>query len=237
MIAGPDGWCLTAEGAAVHPGEAVAIIADVHLGYEWARATRGDVVPAHSLAETLTKLEALRARTRIERLVVAGDLVESRRPCRRTAQDEDRLVSWLAERGVELVALQGNHDPPRHPPRPETLEIAGWTIGHGHRPIAGRRTMCGHHHPVLRAGSLVAPCFLVGPTTIVLPAFSPNAAGLDVTAPVLPDALRIASARCVAGLGGELLDFGPLPDLVRQLRGGRRGGERNVVTARRPPTP
>src|SRR5215212_8334716 len=98
------GWCLAPEGAAVHPGERLAVIADVHLGYEWARATRGDVVPAHSLAETLAKLATLLARLRIERLVVAGDLVESRRRCPRTAHDVAGLTSWLAARGVELIA-------------------------------------------------------------------------------------------------------------------------------------
>ncbi|HEX8204046.1 MAG TPA: phosphoesterase, partial [Isosphaeraceae bacterium] len=178
MIAGPDGWSLAPEGAALHPGEGLAVVADVHLGYEWARASGGDVVPAHSLAETLAKLSTLLARVRIGRLVVAGDLVESRRPCPRTARDVTRLAAWLAERGVELIALQGNHDPPSGS-RPEALVVAGWTIGHGHRPLGGGRTIFGHYHPVLRAEGMSVPCFLVSPTSIALPAFSLNAAGLD----------------------------------------------------------
>src|SRR4051812_1629615 len=48
-----EDWQLTPEGAAIHPGEKTAVIADVHLGYEWARGLAGDCVPAHSLAETL----------------------------------------------------------------------------------------------------------------------------------------------------------------------------------------
>ncbi len=56
MIDGPDGWKLAPEGAAVHAVERVAVIADVHLGYEWARAAGGDCLPSHSLAETLAKL-------------------------------------------------------------------------------------------------------------------------------------------------------------------------------------
>src|SRR5215212_10658624 len=91
------GWCLAPEGAAVHPGERLAVIADVHLGYEWARARGGDVIPAHSLAETLAKLTTLLARVRVERLVVAGDLVESPRPCPQTARDVARLRAWLAD--------------------------------------------------------------------------------------------------------------------------------------------
>jgi putative SbcD/Mre11-related phosphoesterase len=206
-------WLLAPEGAAILPEEGVAVIADVHLGYEWARGTRGDMVPAHSLAETTARLTRLFDRVAVDRLVVAGDLVETARPCARTAADVRALRRWLGERGIELVALRGNHDPPGGP---ATIEIGGWTIGHGHRPLPPR-CVFGHHHPVLRAGGLVAPCFLVGPLTIALPAFSANAAGLDVNGRALPDALSDPDLRCVAGLDGVLLDFGPR----RRLRGGR----------------
>src|SRR5262249_16686482 len=103
-------WELTPEGAAVHRGERTAVIADVHLGYEWARGAAGDCVPAHSLGETLGRLERVLSRAAIARLIVAGDLVESPRPCRRTAADVRRLRDWLEERGVSLMALEGNHD-------------------------------------------------------------------------------------------------------------------------------
>ncbi|MBX6312082.1 MAG: phosphoesterase [Isosphaeraceae bacterium] len=214
-----DGWCLAPEGAAVHVGEQTAVIADVHLGYEWARAAGGDVVPAHSLAETLAKLEALLDRAALARLVVAGDLVESPGPCRRIARDVQALVTWLARRGVELLRLRGDHDP-RVPPLPLTCTVAGWTIGHGHRPLRAGPTLFGHYHPVLRAEGLTAPCFLVGPAMIALPAFSPNAAGLSVTSAALPAALRAEGLHCVAGVGAELLDFGPLAALAATRRGG-----------------
>ena len=38
----------------------------------------------------------------------------------------------------------------------------------------------------LKADGLTAPCFLVGPTTIVLPAFTPNAAGLPIGSAGMP---------------------------------------------------
>src|SRR5262245_10140410 len=105
---GPDGWVLAPEGAAVHPGERTAVIADVHLGYEWARGTGGDCVPAHSLAETVAKLSCLLERVEFDVLVVAGDLVESPAFCRRTAADVRRLTEWLEARGIRLVPLAGN---------------------------------------------------------------------------------------------------------------------------------
>jgi putative SbcD/Mre11-related phosphoesterase len=212
-------WRLAPEGAAIHPGERLAVVADVHLGYEWARGRGGDCIPAHSLHETLTKLTRLLERAAIDRLVVAGDLVESPRYCRRTDDDRARLTAWLAERGVTLITLAGNHDPHQSPPLPRQLEVDGWTIAHGHLPVDAPRKIVGHDHPVLRAGGLCVPCFLVSPRAIVLPAFSPNAAGLSVATSVraLPAAWRDPALRCMVPTAADWLDFGPLGDLVRRL--------------------
>ena len=213
----PGGWWLTPEGATVHLGERTAVIADVHLGYEWARASAGDCVPAHSLTETLERLSCLLARAPVARLVVAGDLVESRTYCRRTSEDLRQLTDWLSERGVSLIALEGNHDPPRKAGRAATLEVAGWTIGHGHRPIAGPCTISGHHHPILRLDGISALCFLVSEKAILLPAFSLNAAGWNVLAAAPPGPWQKERTRCVASAGNELLDFGMRSSLQQRL--------------------
>jgi uncharacterized protein len=212
-----SGWSLTAEGAAVHDAERAAVIADVHLGYEWSRGKGGDTVPAHSLGETLAKLASLCEGRIIERLIVAGDLVESSTPCRRTAADVRALADWLSARHIDLVRLQGNHDPLSRPARATSIEVAGWTIAHGDRPVKGARTIIGHHHPALRANGIMAPCFVYSATSIVLPAFSPNAAGLDVTSRSLRRALRREGSRCAATLGGEIWDFGLIADLANRL--------------------
>ncbi len=212
-------WLLTAEGAAVHVPSETAVIADVHLGYEWSRASGGDSLPPHSMAETLAKLDSLLGRAKVARLIVAGDLVETPKPCPKTARDVRSLVGWLRERGVSSLFLRGNHDPARMPPLPSSSVLDGWTILHGDRALPEGPCIFGHHHPALKAGGLIAPCFLVGARTIALPAFSPNAAGLDVTSGWLPEPLRRESLRCVAGLGGELLDFGPLAGLLPKLAG------------------
>jgi putative SbcD/Mre11-related phosphoesterase len=227
-------WQLAPEGAAIHPGEKTAVIADVHLGYEWARGLAGDCVPAHSLAETLEQLASLLARASIDRLVVAGDLVECPRRCFRTAADIARLADWLNARGVSLLPIEGNHDRSlawMTRPQPleagpgalvptlgRTLQVAGWTIAHGHRPAAGRRSITGHHHPVLRVSGRTAPCFLAAVDRIILPAFSHNAAGLDVLTARIPETWRQHSFRCLASTGTGLLDFGPLDELPSRRR-------------------
>ena len=213
--------------AAIHPGEQTAVVADLHLGYEWARAAAGDCVITHSLDETLARLELLLSHANVARLIVAGDLVESPRPCRRTRDDVQRLREWLAGRGVTLLALAGNHD--RGWCRPSgrgslsaepvsaTCDVSRWTIGHGHEPIAGERTISGHIHPVLCVERTVAPCFLVRAKRIILPAFSSNAAGLDVGTAAVPKSWLAGRVRCLASTGSELLDFGLLADLRRSL--------------------
>jgi metallophosphoesterase superfamily enzyme len=134
---------------------------------------------------------------------------------------------------VTLLALEGNHDRGRlagaRAPAtgaastsasgatrlPAICTVDGWTIAHGHRPIAGGRTVSGHHHPVLRADGIAAPCFLAGPGRIVLPAFSANAAGCDVRSGPVPREWMDEALRCIASTGSDLLDFGPLPALRR----------------------
>ena len=72
--------------------------------------------------------------------------------------------AWLLDRDVELVALAGNHDPPRRPLRLTSVVVDGWTIAHGDKAIEASKTITGHLHPVLRAEGVSAPCFLVGPS-------------------------------------------------------------------------
>ncbi len=218
-----EGWRLTPEGAAIRPEEATAVVADVHLGYEWARGAAGDCVPSHSLAETCARLARVFARAKVRRLVVAGDLVESPRPCARTAADVARLVDWLAVRGVDLRVAVGNHDRslaafPIPPATLATVDVAGWTVQHGDRPAVGARVVIGHHHPVLRAAGPAAPCFLAGPDLLVLPAFSANAAGLDVASTATPPRWSATGVRCLVTTADGLLDFGPLATLTARLR-------------------
>jgi putative SbcD/Mre11-related phosphoesterase len=208
LCRGPRGWWLAPEGAVVHRAGRVAVIADVHLGYEWARAAGGDVVPAHSLRETLARLASLLGRCPITRLIVAGDLVEPFGPCARTERDLQLLRTWLDGRNVALMPLKGDHDRGRE--WPETVEVAGWTIAHGSRPIIAERLVGGHVHPVLKAEGRTFPCFLVGTTRMILPAFSANAAGLEVSPGETTSSVVPRDLRCLASTGTDWLDFGTI---------------------------
>ena len=218
------------EGAAFFEAEGIAVIADVHLGHEWARAASGEMMIEHSYRETAEKLERMIARMDIQTLIVAGDLVESRFPCARTARDVERLRDRLAERGVEFIPLRGNHDPRSFRTSRgetidlirETIEVAGWRIEHGHRSSLRKNLVHGHYHPIIRLEGVKATCFLVSDRRIVLPAFSSDAAGVDALSGALPKRILEENPRCLVATEDEVLDFGPIDSLIERSKRKRR---------------
>ena len=59
--------------------------------------------------------------------------------------------------------------------------LGRWRVLHGDEPLPRGRVVHGHEHPCVRwAGGVVAPCYLVGRGRLVLPALSPDAAGVNV---------------------------------------------------------
>jgi len=170
------------------------LLADVHLGYAWAQRRRGQLGPVldggvrEQLSQVLEELQPWQ-------IVFLGDLVHAPKP---DAEERAMICTMLDELRARapLTLVRGNHD------RGFARDFAGcdvdvveeWTCGdliarHGDReaqaPVDGFLAV-GHHHPAygLRDAAGVKqklPVFLVGRRTFVLPAFSPFAAGVDVT--------------------------------------------------------
>ena len=205
------GWSLAPEGGVIQIEERVAVVADLHLGHEWRRARGGDSLTGHTLEETVARLATMLARAEIDRLVVAGDLVESHRPCARTEADVARLRNWLGGRGVELVAVRGNHDP-RAARSVDQLEVAGWTVAHGDQTVVAICLIQGHLHPSVRAEGMSFPCFLASSKRIVLPAFSRDAAGWNVAPRLVPSCARergvVPNSACVAACDDGWVELG-----------------------------
>jgi uncharacterized protein len=203
-----DAWLLTPERAAVHLPTGTAVVADLHLGYDLARRRGGEAVPPVSLGEVLAPLERLFGRHGCGRLVIAGDLFEDTW-CPELASE---LEGWLDAVGAELAGVvPGNHDrgfsaAADWPLCPAGLDLGGWRIVHGDGTLPEGRTVCGHFHPWLRWGRVSAPCYLVGADRVVLPAFSPDARGVNVRG-----AARWHGHRCCAIAGDEVLDLGEFP--------------------------
>lgn len=214
-------WLLTPYRAAVHVPTGTAVVADLHLGYDDARRRAGEAVPDAGLGEVLKTLSTLFAAHGVRRLIIAGDLAESAAGQSRVQE----FMAWLAETGVKGAVIPGNHDRRLGldyglPFYPDGVELGGWRIVHGHARVPAGRFVLGHFHPCLRWGGVSAPCYLVGRTRLVLPAFSVDAAGVNV----LHDR-RWARCRLAVISANRVLDFGtPTTLLGRQRKGTRRDG-------------
>jgi putative SbcD/Mre11-related phosphoesterase len=226
-----DDWLLTAERVAVHLPSKTAVVADLHLGYAEARRRGGEAVPKDNVDEELSGLDRALQRHGAKRLIVAGDLLEDGR-CR------DALAAfqqWLRETDIELAAVvPGNHD---RGFADYGLRIAdcgfrvgGWSVIHGDEEVPEGLVVQGHEHPCLRwtpksrvirprlfggrttPGGIDSPCYLIAPQRLILPAYSPEAAGVNVLS-----VRRWRAYRCAVVAGDRVVDLGVVAGLGRRL--------------------
>jgi putative SbcD/Mre11-related phosphoesterase len=207
-------WLLTPERAAIHLPSATAVIADPHLGYDEVRRRGGEALPMFDLDEALARLDTLVARRQVQRLIIAGDLVEGVQG----SNVAETFLQRLNEVGLLLVGVvPGNHDrrwltgPSPFPVHERGIRLGNWRVVHGDGPLPRGPFVQGHEHPCIRlAMGLAAPCFLIGSRRLVLPAFSVDAAGVNV----LGDR-RWRNFQCGAIAGAEVLNLGQVGRLQK----------------------
>jgi uncharacterized protein len=196
-----DDLCLDARRALWVESQRLLAISDLHIGYAWTHRLAGQLMPLAHRNETLDRLRLLAEYYQPKQWVLLGDIVHRAVPLPAIKEELCNLFHALAD-GAELIAIAGNHDcklqPLLHdcglPSRVWTEFAAGdHLFTHGdcadaktaaallQKPIGGRLIM-GHEHPAIRisggvASSVKCPCFLAGPQAVILPAFSPWAAG------------------------------------------------------------
>jgi uncharacterized protein len=178
-----DNWLLCAQRLVIHLPTATAVVADLHLGYDDCRRRGGEAVPFVDLAQQLEPLGKAIKKQSVRRLVIAGDLFEAGY-CSKLARD---FQQWLADTGAQLTAIvPGNHDRALTeaqdfgPIYPDGFMLDGWRILHGNEEIPRGRVVHGHLHPSIRRQGRKSPCFLMGNNRLVLPAYSLDAAGVNV---------------------------------------------------------
>jgi putative SbcD/Mre11-related phosphoesterase len=185
-----------ASGALWLPGERTLLVADVHLGYAWAQRRRGQLGPLTE-GGVREKLMGVVSAVEPRRLVIIGDLVHASRPGAQEREVVEATLRTLAT-DREVLLVRGNHDHAfgrdfSHAP---VRLIPFWggesvTAVHGDRPREfplpmGHTLVVGHWHPSVSiadsaGATLRLPVFLRWPEAVVLPAFSPFAAGFDVS--------------------------------------------------------
>lgn len=203
-----------------------AIVADAHLGYGWAQRRRGELGPVRD-TKSDAKLSAMVNELRPSRIVFLGDLVHAPKPA---AEERAAIESTLGDlaQAAELVLVRGNHD--RAFARDfgalgitmvESWVAEGVTALHGDRlnreAIPEGHLVLGHLHPVLHTKDAAGAkqslrLFLVSAGLTMLPAFSPYAAGFDISRG-LADELKTLLGRGVEGVavtGKSARNIGPL---------------------------
>ena len=213
----------------------VLVLADLHLGYGFAQRRRGQLGP---LADDQTRLKLFDVIDEVRpfKLLLLGDIVHAARPGGEEAAWIGALIREVAER-AELICVRGNHD------RQFAIEfqiplVDDWkdgdvTAAHGDRlPMAlseGERLVVGHLHPAIGLEDAAGvrqkvPAFLLAGPVVVLPAFSPFAAGLDVWRHAPPEILRFSGGEeptVIAATGFRAIGLGPLARLRSPARGSR----------------
>jgi uncharacterized protein len=209
-----DDWLLTPERAAIHLPSAAVVVADVHLGYGAARRRGGEAVPLPDTLATFATLQPLVKKHHLRQLVIAGDLFEAGAH----AEPVDALLAWCASLSLELAVVPGNHDRgfakvvSALSVYAEGVTLGGWCVVHGDETLADGAVVQGHEHPYVRWGPrLGGPCYLVSEKRLILPAFSRDAAGVNVLGRA-----RWQAFRCCVIAGERVLDFGVVKSLARK---------------------
>jgi DNA ligase-associated metallophosphoesterase len=164
------------------PREHLLLIADIHFGKAAAFRSFGIPVPHGTTNENLDALDALIDATGARHVLFLGDFLHARAAHARTTQAA--MLAWRLRRPeLALTLVRGNHDKHAGDP-PSALGIAlvdePYTLGafsFCHHPdlAAPGYVLAGHVHPVYvlatRFDALRLPCFVAGPTRMILPSF------------------------------------------------------------------
>ena len=211
--------------------ERVLVISDLHLGFEGALAEQGVSIPRFQRRVILERLGKMLDRNKAEQVVIAGDF---KHEFSKNLVDEwvevKQVLRFLKDR-VKPVLVRGNHDNylatilgDLNLPLNSRADVGGYTVVHGHEEVSTLHPIImGHEHPAVKlkdelGATVSVPAFLVTDPLLVLPAFSPLALGVDVSAyPYLSPILNrtpIDDARVIGVDEKEgLLDFGPMKGL------------------------
>ncbi len=203
-----------------------ALIADAHLGYGWAQRRHGELGPVlddRSGAKLNRVVDELAPRE----IVFLGDLVHAPHPGVEERKFVEGLLSDLLKR-TRVTAVRGNHD--RHFLRDYAslglIPVTHWQHRHviavhgdvPHCCAPDETLVLGHLHPSLSVADAAGakqrlPVFLIADDLIILPAFSPFAAGLDLAHGLRPQIERWIGDRtmtAVATTGSRLVSLGSL---------------------------
>ncbi len=166
--------------------ERLLLVADLHLGKAQSFRRLGVPVPQGTTGASLAQLDDALAATGARGIVFLGDLIHSVHA--KAPGTWAAMARWReSHASLMLYLVRGNHDHHAGDP-PPTWDIrcvdepwrvrpgGGLALAHHPAPVAGAYVLAGHLHPAISLGGrahdrLRLPCFHLGETVGVLPAF------------------------------------------------------------------
>lgn len=171
------------EKALYWPSERTLFVADVHLGKAASMRAASIPIPETPTYETLDRLTSAICRTGAKQLIILGDLWHAKQG--RQKETVDASINWRESHAdIDVVLVEGNHDR-RSGELPHRFRCDVWSEPSSLGPFAlchypdvqaDRYKLAGHIHPAaLLQGrgrkSCTMPCFWIGGSCTVLPAF------------------------------------------------------------------
>lgn len=159
--------------------ERILVMADLHWGYAASHRARGNLLPIWGDEEIAARLASLLADYAPAEMIWLGDIVHA-------AEGGAHAEEFLRTAPVPVTLIAGNHDRRWHVASLRSLVRGRFHLHHGDRdmalPAGTTVELLGHHHPAAswgdHAGSrLKVPALVANARRLILPAFSPWAAG------------------------------------------------------------
>lgn len=192
------------------PVRKALIVADLHLEKASWFAARGQMLPPHDSLATLEALAALITATGAEDIWCLGDNFHDAEGPARLLPNARTLLAQLTAT-TRWTWITGNHDAVL----PQTIGgnvcaemmAAGLVLRHQADVTDPRPELSGHFHPkhrsTARGRSVTRPCFVEGPSKLLLPAFGALTGGMPATDVAIRSAL--GSIRAIHVPAGDRL--------------------------------
>ncbi len=173
----PDVW-LDARLALWFAAARRLVVADLHWGYAAAHRAHGNLLPDWGDPVIAARLDALIADYQPAEMLWLGDSIHA-------VAGRAAAEAWLATAKIPVTVLAGNHDRGWTGATTPSLLRDGHFFHHGDKalPVPPEAIeIVGHHHPAFSwndgaGGRVKVPALIASPRRLILPAFSPWAAG------------------------------------------------------------
>jgi uncharacterized protein len=158
--------------------ERMLVIADLHWGYSASHRARGNLLPWWGDDEIEQRLQSLIGTYQPAEMIWLGDVVHA-------AEGAARAEKFLGNAPLPVTLVAGNHDRRWRGAAAKAVTRGNYFLHHGDSAAlvpSQALEIIGHHHPAVSwsdgAGThLKLPALIASPRRLVLPAFSPWAAG------------------------------------------------------------